>query len=335
MVATKELVENFREIEKKSLESEQLLQNENADVCTVILKVDNEKIDCGKKVFELEMFGKTFLEWAENSVFETSIRYADYKYGEDFLPAVKRAVDTSKKYTFVLFADTPLFEHKTFLQIMEYFKMKGLSVLKLTRGYVFETKYLLEIDSLLNPQIQYFEEEDFITCYSLKQYSMICDIMKNRIQSYFMKNGVVFEDPASTFVDADVQIGKGTVIAPFNQIKGKTVIEDNVVIKCGNVITDSIICEHASISGSVVYKSLIGKDAVINEFCKISNNTQICDNVEVPSHCILSECVVKNTDKLKSFVNYKGEWYDTYCRSWKLWNGICWNKAQCWIYGTW
>ena len=39
--------------------------------------------------------------------------------------------------------------------------MKGLSVLKLTRGYVFDTKYLMQIENLYNPQTEYFEEEDF------------------------------------------------------------------------------------------------------------------------------------------------------------------------------
>lgn len=293
-IGTKELVQSFREKEQRG------------DICTVILKVDNPKLGIDKKLYNLELFGKTFLEWAANSVFDTTVRYADYTFGEDFLPAVKRATDTNSKYTFVLFADTPLFQHKTFLQIMEYFEMKGLSVLKLTRGYVFETKYLMQIDSLLSPQTQYFEEEDFITCYSLKQYSMIKDIMKNRILSYFMKNGVVFEDPSSTFVDADVQIGKNTVVAPFNQIKGKTVIESGVYIGSNNLIVDSIVCENAKISYSIISNSLIGKGCVVNEFSKICNNSKICDGAVVPAHCIVSGAIAGEAD-LKSFVMYEGK----------------------------
>ena len=294
-ISTKQLMETFRK--KESTNS----------VCTVILKVDNPKLGISKKMFDIDLCGKTFLEWAQNSVFDTTIRYVDYTFGEDFLPAVKRATDSNSKYTFVLFTDTPLFQHKTFLQIMEYFQMKGLSVLKLTRGYVFETKYLMQIDSLLNPQTQYFEEEDFITCYSLKQYSMISDIMKNRILTYFMKNGVIFEDPSSTFVDADVQIGKDTVVAPFNQLKGKTVVEGGVYLGSNNIIIDSVVCEGAKITKSCVSNSMVGKNATINEFTKISNNSRICDGATVPAGCTVNGAVVCAGDELKSFVSYEGK----------------------------
>lgn len=294
-IGTKTMVQSFKEQE-----------NENSDVCTVILKVDNPKLGIDKKVFELELCGKTFLEWIENSVFDTTIRYADYVFGEDFLPAVKRVVDTNSKYTLVLFADTPLFEHKTMLQIMEYFKSKGLSVLKLTRGFVFETKYLLQIDNLLNPQMQYFDEDDFITCHSLKQYSMICEIMKNRILNYFMKNGVVFEDVGTTFVDADVQIGQNTIVKPFNQIKGKTIIEKGVVLGSNNILTNCVICENANISGSVIKNSLIEKDCKVCEFSTIENS-KIKEGAIVPAHCNVKNAVVTKDDELKSFFSYVGE----------------------------
>ena len=319
---------------KQMAQSSKDFESENIDVCTVILKVDNPKVESSKKLYDLNLFGKTLLEWVENSVFDTTIRYADYTFGEDFLPAVKRAVDTKSKYTFVLFSDAPLFQHKTFLQILEYFKMKELSVLKLTRGYVFETKYLLEIESLLNPQIQYFEEEDFITCHSLKQYTLISDIMKNRILNYFMKNGVIIEDPSSTFVDADVQIGKGTVIAPFNQIKGQSVVECDVCLNSHNVITDSVICEGAKIQNSTILKSFVGKNVKIFEYSKICDS-KICDDATIPSHCLIKDAIVTKDDKLESFFSYIGEWYDFDCWTWKLWNRISKHKSQCRVYGCW
>lgn len=301
-------MEIMEELEVKT-SVQDILNNENkmGDVCTVILKVNNAKLGVEEKTYNLKLFGKTFLDWAKNSVFDTTIRYADYNFGDDFLPVVKNAADTRYKYTFVLFADTPLFQHKTFLQIMEYFKMKNLSVLKLTRGYVFETKYLIEIEQLLNPQVQYFDEEDFITCSSLKQYAMISDIMKNRILSYHMKNGVLFKDPTTTFVDADVQIGKDTVIEPFCQIYGKTIVESNVKIGSNSKIENSVICSGANINGAVISDSLIEKNVVIEEFAKISNNSKIAQNAKVPPHCIIKNAVVDENCDLKSFMCYVGE----------------------------
>ena len=245
-------------------------------------------------------------EWVANAVFDTKIKYAEYNFGEDFLPVVKNATDINSKYTVVLFSDAPLFERKTFLQVMEYFKMKDLKALKLTRGYVFDTQYLIQIESLLNPQVEYFEEEDFITCHSLKQLAMVTDVMKNRILSHFMKNGVVIVDPQSTFVDCDVKIGSGTTIEPFNKISGKTIIEKNVKLGSNNQIKDSIICENTVICGSKIESSLVGKNAYVNANANIKNS-KICDNVSVPSFCDIQDAVIDENCDLKSFYTYKGE----------------------------
>ncbi len=301
-------MEIMEEIEKKELvKSFQSIENENANICTVILNVNNPKLGIKKQLSDIQIFGKTMKEWVANAVFDTNIKYVSYEFGEDFLPVVKNAVDTNSKYTFVLFSDTPLFQRKTFLQIMEYFKMKDLSVLKLTRGYVFETQYLLKIESLLNPQIQYFEEEDFVTCFSLKQLSLINDIMKNRILNYFMKNGVIIEDPSTTFIDADVQIGANTVIKPFNELRGNCIVEDGVLLDSNNLIYNSVICEKCRIHGATIKNSLLEKNVEVFEHSKICKNSKICESVKVPAYCLISNAVVTKDDKLKSFYEFIGD----------------------------
>src|SRR5574344_1023841 len=284
-IVTKTMIEDFRNAEK------------NNEICTVILKVDNPKFLIKTKTYDIKMFGKTMTEWVANSVFDTNIKYAESKEGDDFLPIAKETTDKNSKYTFVLFSDAPLFERKTFLEIKEYFEMKNLSVLKLTRGYVFLTSYLLTIESLLNPQVQYFEEEDFITCYSLKQVSIVNEIFKNRILNYFMKNGVLIIDPASTFIDADAQIGKDTLIEPFCTIKGQTIIEENVLVNSNCVIDNSVISSNSKVSNCIIIDSFVGKNASVGEFSKV-DKSKICDEVIVPINCDVNNVVVSKEDKL-------------------------------------
>ena len=293
-ISTKDMVQNFRELEN------------NDDVCTVILKVKNKAFG-NTNSYDIKLCGKSMTDWVANAVYDTKICYGEYNFGDDFLPVVKRVLNTNCKYTLVLFSDTPLFQRKNFLQIMEYFKIKSLSVLKLTRGYVFETKYLMQIESLLNPQMQYFEEEDFMTCLNFKQTAMVGEVLRNRILSYFMKNGVFIEDPTSTFIDADCQIASGTVIKPFNQIKGHSVIENDVIINSNNIIDDSVILQGATLTNSEILNSFVGKNAVVESFCQIKNNAKICDGVVLPPHCIVDGVVIKPENKLKSFVSYKAE----------------------------
>ncbi|MBQ8431101.1 MAG: hypothetical protein IJX26_04125, partial [Clostridia bacterium] len=294
--------EPYEDFEEQTAEKENFLK----DVCVVLLNVDNEKFGTTTKAYNLKMLGKTMTEWVANSVFDAEIRTQEIGFKDDFLPVAKRLVNPEKKYTVVLFSDTPLFQRKTYLQIMDYFRFKGLSVLKLTRGYVFETEYLLQIENLLSPQTQYFEEEDFMMCYDLKHFSMVADILRNRILNYFMKNGVIIPDTSSVFVDADAQIGSDTVIESGCHIKGGTIIERNCIIGTNSIIENSIICENSVVKNSVVNRSFVGKNCVINENSKLENS-KIQDEVAVPFCVSANGVVVSKDDKLCSFKSYVAE----------------------------
>lgn len=295
--STKQMVQQFKQEE-----------NKNEDICTVILKVNNETFGISNKSYDIKLFGKTMVEWVSNSVFDTEIKYAEIDFKQDFLQTVKNVASLNKKWTLVLFSDAPLFERKTFFEVMEYCKMKDLNVLKLTRGYVFKTEYLFKIDKLLNPFEQYFEEEDFITCYSLKQLSIINEILKNRILNYFMKNGVEIVDPASTFIDADVQIACDTKIEPFCKIIGKSLIEQNVLIGSFSTIKDSVICQNSKILGNdYIIDSFVDKSCVIEQNCKITKNSKVCSEKVIPAFCDLQNVCVSSKDILSSFCTYKAE----------------------------
>ena len=294
-IDTKEMVQSFKELE-----------NEN-EVCAVILNVNNKSFGCGVNPYELKLFGKIMTEWVASAVYDAQIKYATCEFNDDFLPIVKNATNQSSKYTVVLFSDTPLFQRKNFLQIMEYFKMKQLSVLKLTRGYVFETKYLMQIDNLYNPQIEYFEEEDFITCLNLKQTAMVSEILKNRILNFFMKKGVIIEDPASTFIDADCQIEPGTIIKPFNQITNKSVIKKNVLINSHCKIDGSVVLENAALEDCTISNSLVGKNAIIGKSCVVKNNAKVEDETRVPPFVYVNGVAISNDTNLKSFCTYRAD----------------------------
>ena len=116
--STKAMINGFRMAEK--------MQNE---ICVVLFKVKNEKFGTKTPAYELKLFGKTLTEWVANAVYDADIKFVECNFKDNFLPFAKDATNINSKYTVVLFSDTPLFERRTFLQIMEYFKMKKLSVL--------------------------------------------------------------------------------------------------------------------------------------------------------------------------------------------------------------
>src|SRR5207247_10871638 len=64
-------------------------------------------------------------------------------------------------------------------------------------------------------------------------------------------------DPASTFIDADVQIGRDTVVLPFSLISGESNIGEDCVIGPFAQIRDSIIGDACRIERAHVDQSTL------------------------------------------------------------------------------
>ena len=296
-----DIYESEIETEFEQLKTE---QEQAKEVCAVILKVENENFGIDNAPYNLNMFGKRMVDYVANAVFDTDIKYANCNFGEDVLEIVKKVANPNAKHTIVLFSDTPLFRHKTFLQIMEYFEMKKLLALKLTRGYVFQTEYLLSLENLDNIQMQYFEEEDFVTCSNLKQYAMATEILKNRILDFFMKNGVIIVDPASTFIDAEVDIEPNVIIEQNNTICGNSIIKNGTRLMPGNQLCDAIVCENCLLDGAKIKNCIIEKNCHISKGAIVQNKTKVCEGTKIPPYACFDCVVVQKTDNLKSFVQY-------------------------------
>lgn len=87
-----------------------------------------------------------------------------------------------------------------------------------------------------------------------------------------MKNSKTFKiiDPKTTYIDNGVKIGSGTVIYPFTQIFGKTVIGKNCRI-ISSVLEDCVIGDNVSIGpfSHIRAGSVIEAGAEIGNFAEI------------------------------------------------------------------
>lgn len=79
---------------------------------------------------------------------------------------------------------------------------------------------------------------------SRAQLAQVGKILQGRIQARLMAEGVTIVDPASTFIDARVGIGRDTVVMPFTVIMGPTRIGSNcrvgpfVHVRGGSTVVD-------------------------------------------------------------------------------------------------
>jgi bifunctional UDP-N-acetylglucosamine pyrophosphorylase/glucosamine-1-phosphate N-acetyltransferase len=99
--------------------------------------------------------------------------------------------------------------------------------------------------------------------------------MRKRIAEAHMQNGVTIVDPASTFIDAAVEIGQDARIEPWTVLAGATVIAQDAVIGPHTEIHDSHIGPRTRVWASVVEGSTVAEDVLIGPYSRIRPNCQI------------------------------------------------------------
>jgi bifunctional UDP-N-acetylglucosamine pyrophosphorylase / glucosamine-1-phosphate N-acetyltransferase len=115
-------------------------------------------------------------------------------------------------------------------------------------------------------------------------------VMRQRILRRHMLAGVTITDPASTFIDATVEIGQDTVVEPFTVIKGSTVIG-----------AECRIGPHAHIEDA-----RIGDRSDCGPFAKLRPGTEVGEDVHVGSFAELVRTKVGRGSKVPH-VSYLGD----------------------------
>jgi len=106
-------------------------------------------------------------------------------------------------------------------------------------------------------------------------------ILRDRVQRELMLSGVTIIDPATTHIDAGVQIGQDTIIHPFTILSGVTDIGEDCEIGPGARITDSRIGNGVNIRDSFVVASEVGDGTRIGPFANLRPGSTVGKNVKI------------------------------------------------------
>ena len=131
-------------------------------------------------------------------------------------------------------------------------------------------------------------------------------VMKQRIAERHMRNGVSIIDPATTYISADAEIGRDTVLLPGTMIEGKTVIGEDCTIGPNSQIMESVIGNGAVIRQSVVIASKLGEDAAVGPFAHIRPDTELGSSVKIGNFVEVKKSVLGNGSKV-SHLSYIGD----------------------------
>ncbi len=105
--------------------------------------------------------------------------------------------------------------------------------------------------------------------------------MRARINQQHMLNGVTMMDPASTYIEASVTIGKDTVIMPNTYIHGNTEIGEANVVGPNSIIRDSKIGNRCKILASVMEGAAMDDDVDIGPFARLRKGAHLGNHVHM------------------------------------------------------
>lgn len=147
--------------------------------------------------------------------------------------------------------------------------------------------YLPDVIEILRDQggtISAFQTESFEETIGVNDRMALSEaerIMRQRINSEHMKNGVTIIDPTNTYISDGVEIGSDTVIYPGTVLEGKTRIGSDCQIGPHSHIHHCNVADHVKIEHSVVEESEIGSGVIIGPYAHIRPQSTILDHAKI------------------------------------------------------
>jgi len=99
--------------------------------------------------------------------------------------------------------------------------------------------------------------------------------LNRRIVAELQRSGVTVVDPATTWVDVDVTVGRDTVVAPGTQLLGTTRIGARCQIGPDTTLTGVTVGDGATVIRTHGSSSVIGDDAVVGPFAYLRPGTEL------------------------------------------------------------
>jgi bifunctional UDP-N-acetylglucosamine pyrophosphorylase/glucosamine-1-phosphate N-acetyltransferase len=106
-------------------------------------------------------------------------------------------------------------------------------------------------------------------------------VLRARINREHMLNGVSMTDPASTYIDAGVKIGRDTTLLPNTYLHGNTVIGERNIIGPNTIIRDTVIGNGCRILASVLEGAILEDEVEMGPFARLRKGAHLKSRVHM------------------------------------------------------
>ena len=106
-------------------------------------------------------------------------------------------------------------------------------------------------------------------------------LMRQRINTQHMKQGVTLIDPDTTYIDATVTIQADTTIGPGVVLQGNTHIGSGCAIEAHSVLRDMIVADGVVVRTSYLENSTMANDSNAGPYAHLRPNSQLGERVHI------------------------------------------------------
>lgn len=106
-------------------------------------------------------------------------------------------------------------------------------------------------------------------------------VLRHRINERWMRDGVTIVDPATTYVEAGVTLGRDTTLQPNTHLRGRTRVGEGCVIGPNAVIEDSSIGSGCVVLASVVEEAVMEDGSDVGPFGHLRRGARLCAGAHV------------------------------------------------------
>jgi bifunctional UDP-N-acetylglucosamine pyrophosphorylase/glucosamine-1-phosphate N-acetyltransferase len=138
------------------------------------------------------------------------------------------------------------------------------------------------------------------------QLSKVERITRRRTNEAHMRSGVTLQDPATTYIDIDVEIGADTMIGAGAHIGTRSSIGANVTIGPNTRITASRIGDNATVDGARVIDSVVGEKATVGTNSLLRGGTELMPGSKIGNLAEIKNSTIGTGSEVSHF-SYVGD----------------------------
>jgi bifunctional UDP-N-acetylglucosamine pyrophosphorylase / glucosamine-1-phosphate N-acetyltransferase len=143
---------------------------------------------------------------------------------------------------------------------------------------------IVEIAVRENLPVQAVVHDDFMETIGINSRVHLSEAeaaMRMRINREHMLNGVSLMDPASTYIDVGVPIGRDTTILPNTYIQGRSVIGERNLIGPNTILRNTTVGNDCKVLASVLEGAVLENDVDMGPFARLRSGAHLKSHVHM------------------------------------------------------